>query len=119
MRQHQGSELTIPQLVYALKLKLRQTVKQEVYVPRFFFFFSDCEADEISARAVPLIRLEDVRQALLVWSTRLSFPIGSRTGNKPPFYSSGRQVVGEHVQSCEPPPSRSLGLDPDISTPQT
>lgn len=35
MKHHPGSELTVPQLIYALKLKLRRTVEHEMYVSVF------------------------------------------------------------------------------------
>jgi len=118
MKQHPGSGLTVPQLVYALELKLRQTVAQEGYVSGFFIYL-DGHTDGTSARPIPLIQLEDVRQRLFVRHTKLTFPIGLRTRVGSPLDSPGRQVVGEHVQSCEPSPSRGFVLDSDISAPQT
>jgi len=118
MKQHPGSRLTVPQLIHALKLKLRQTVEREAYVS-VFFLHRDSHADGTSERAIPVIQLEDVRRRLFVWCAKLTFPIGFRTGGGSPLYSLGRQVVGEHIQSCEPSPSRGFVLNSEVSTPQT
>lgn len=118
MKQCPGLELTVPQLVHALQLKLRRTVECEAYVSVFFSL--DSNADENSARPTPLIQLEDVRQRQrLLARAQLIISVGFRTGSGSPLYSPGRPVVGEHIQPCEPSPSRDFVLDPDVSTPQT
>lgn len=71
MKRYPGSELT--QLACALKLKLQRTVEQEAYVSMSPSL--NLNTNENSARAVPLIRLEDVRHALLGWPARLTLSL--------------------------------------------